>query len=76
MLAPRRSFTSAMTRPMSFMLDAPVSATIARILACGVGVAELRGEEAFDHGDLALFGGGAVLAVALAVDVGRFRGAA
>ena len=67
-----RSFTRAMTRPMSFIDDAPVSAMI----ACDGGAASaslhLRGQEALDHRDLGLFGGRQFLAVALAIDVDRF----
>ena len=38
----------------------------------GLLVAQLRGQEAFDDRDFAFFGGSAVLAIALAVDLGRF----
>ena len=70
--APSRSFTSAMTRPMSFIDDAPVSATISRIFASASASLSCCGQEALDHGDLGFLGGGAVLAAVLAVDVGRF----
>ena len=52
--APRRSFTRAITRPMSFMPDAPVSATMARS-RLGFLFAELLGQESLDHPDLGLF---------------------
>ena len=74
--APRRSFTSAMTRPMSFIEEAPVSATISRIFASASASLSCFGQEALDHRDLGFLDGGAVLAAVLAVDVGGFRGAA
>ena len=54
-----------MTRPMSFIELAPVSAMISRIFACGFFLAHLRGQEALDDGDLGFFGRGAVLAAVL-----------
>ena len=67
---PRRSFTSAMTRPMSFIELALISAMMSRIFASRLGIVELRGQEAFDNGDFALLGSGAVLAAALTVEFG------
>ena len=52
--APSRSFTSAITRPMSFIEHAPVSATISRIFASASASLSLRGQEALDHRDFAL----------------------
>ena len=62
---PRRSFTSAITRPMSFIDDAPVSAMIARIAASASASLNCGGQEALDHRDLGFLGRGAVLAAAL-----------
>ena len=61
-----------MTRPMSFMPEAPVSAMIAGIAALGFFVAHLRGKEALDDRDFGFLGRGELLAVALAVELGRF----
>ena len=55
-----------MTLPMSFIDAAPVSAMIARDGGGGFGVVHLARQEALDHGDLGLFGGGQFGAVALA----------
>ena len=48
---PWRSFTAAITLPMSFRLSAPSSAAIALIAACASS-SKLRGQEILDHDDL------------------------
>ncbi len=65
-----------MTRPMSFIEEAPVSAMISRIFASASASLSCAGKEPLDHRDLAFLGGGTVFAAALAVEVGRSRGAA
>ena len=69
---PSLTFTSAMTRPMSFIDEAPVSAMIDWIAALASASLNLGRQEALDHGDLGLFRGGQLLAVALAVELDRF----
>ena len=45
----------AMTRPMSFIEEAPVSAMICLDFGAGLRIVHLLGQEALDHRDLGLF---------------------
>ena len=76
MLLAWRAFTSAMTRPMSFIDEAPSSAMIAAIAALGFVLAHLLRQEPLDDRDFGLFGFGQLGAAALAVERLPIRGAA
>ena len=67
-----RSFSSAITRPMSLRLCAPVSATIAAIAASASASLICARQEGLDHRDFGRFGVGQLRAAALGVHVDRF----